>query len=114
MKPRPDRGQERQRVAFGAYQQLHLELHYAGETGKSAVEGKIIAPPQEFLQELLPLVLSGDIIAVSIQAERLATLDSGKYKIFAQRLSWLAGDFQLMKVEQLIGIYLKDLKNGYP
>jgi len=88
-------------------EQLGIELHYVEEAALHTTESEIIAPPAEVLEELLQLVLSGNILAVTNQLTTIATLDAGKYKVFTQQLSDLAEGFQLMEIEQFIVKYQK-------
>ena len=84
---------------------LHLDLCYADASDEASETEKNPVPPQEFLDRLIDLAQSGDISAVSNLVTDLATMESGRYSKFANRIKPLAEASQLMAIENLIMKY---------
>ena len=84
---------------------LGLELQESQEAIE-ADEEPIIAPPQRELEQLQSYLQDGDIDAIAVMATELVTMDSGRYKTFANRLNELVADVQLDGIEHLLEKFL--------
>jgi PAS domain S-box-containing protein len=90
------------------------DQHYAKETGPEFLdeEERVTLPPREILDTLATLTRGGYIDAMLEQVEEIATMESGKYRTFAQKIMLLAEDFQLDQLEAFIARSQKNSLNG--
>ncbi|MGB5684456.1 MAG: PAS domain S-box protein [Candidatus Electrothrix sp.] len=91
---------------------LPIALVYDKDNNKGDNNGEVavgeqgfVAPPDEELEALLFKVRQGDVAGINRQVSSLLSMDSGKYKKFAEQVERLVGDFQLNMIADLVKRY---------
>lgn len=90
--------------------ELKIELQYDSDDIVDSLNNELlmISPSQEILEQIYNCSLNGDIDSIGKLAQKIVTMEDGKYKAFAQMLQLFAEDFQLSEIEKFVARYKKE------
>ncbi|RKZ42949.1 MAG: hypothetical protein DRQ41_06390 [Gammaproteobacteria bacterium] len=91
---------------LGKHLKLEWVYDYSASENQFTLEGQVIVgPPPKVAKILYTLAMQGDVAGILEQGVRLEKTDE-KLKPFAKKLLWLANEFEILQLQELIKPYL--------